>query len=76
MVPIIFISTIVVTLFLIMQIPVTQSVSQTMVKQILQILMVFGTGSAIEGALVIATTCSLVGIMFDTYAFYNRLRNG
>ncbi len=74
--PIILISTIVVTLLLIMQIPVTQNISQMMVNQVLQILMVFGTGSAIEGALVIATTCSFVGIMFDTYAFYNRLRNG
>lgn len=76
MVPIVLIGTIVVSLFLIMQIPVTQNISQLMVNQVLQILMVFGTGSAIEGALVIATTCSLVGIMFDTYAFYNRLRNG
>lgn len=76
MLPIALISAIVMTLFLIMQIPITQSISQVMIDQVLQVLTVFGTGSAIEGALVIATTCSLVGIMFDTYAFHNRSWNG
>jgi hypothetical protein len=76
MLPIVLISAIVMTLFLIMQVPITQSISQAMIDQVLQFLTVFGTGSAIEGALVIAATCSLVGIMFDTYAFHNRFRNG
>jgi hypothetical protein len=76
MVPIFLISAVVMALFLIMQIPIAQSVGQVMVGQVLQILKVFGTGSAIEGAIVIATTCSLVGILFDAYAFHNRLRNG
>lgn len=76
LVPIILISTLVMLLFLIMQIPIAQSVSRAMVEQVLQVLMVFGTGSAVEGAIVIATTCSLVGILFDTYAFYNGFRNG
>jgi len=75
MLPIVLISALVVVLFLIMQIPIAQSVGEVMVNQVLQVLKVFGTGSAIEGALVIAVTCSLVGILFDTYAFYNRLRN-
>ncbi len=70
-VPIILISALVTTLFVIMQIPIAQSVGQAMVEQVLQVLMVFGTGSAIEGAIVIATTFSLVGVLFDTYAFYN-----
>lgn len=76
MLPIVLISAIVMTLFLIMQIPIAQSIGQAMIDQVLQFLTVFGTGSAIEGALVIATTCSLVGIMFDTYAFHNRSWNG
>jgi hypothetical protein len=76
MVPIILISAVVMTLFLIMHIPIAESISQAMVQQVLQVLMVFGTGNAIEGAIVIATTCSVVGILFDTYAFCNGLRNG
>ncbi len=76
MVPIILISAIVMTLFVITQIPIAQSISQAMVQQVLQVLMVFGTGNAIEGAVIIATTFSLVGVMFDTYAFCNGLRNG
>lgn len=76
MVPIILISALVLTLFLIMQIPMAQNISQALVEQILQVLTVFGTGSAVEGAIVIATTCSVVGVMFDTYAFCNGLRNG
>jgi hypothetical protein len=59
-----------------MQIPIAPNLGQVLVNQVAQFLQVFGTGNAIEGALVIATTCSLVGILFDTYAFYNRLRNG
>ncbi len=76
MVPIILISAIVLTLFLVMQIPITQNLSRALVEQVLQVLTVFGTGNAIEGAIVIATTCSVVGVLFDTYAFCNRLRNG
>jgi hypothetical protein len=34
-------------------------------------LTVFGNGSPIEGVLTIAIACSLVGVLFDTYAFYS-----
>jgi len=37
---------------------------------LLSFLAVFGTGSPLEGVLVIGMTCSIVGALFDTYAFY------
>jgi hypothetical protein len=66
----------VVALYLITPIPPLQMVSSIMSKNVLDFLIVFGSGSAFEGALVIGATCSLVGILFDAYAYYNRLRNG
>ncbi|NJR52407.1 MAG: hypothetical protein HC780_25355 [Leptolyngbyaceae cyanobacterium CSU_1_3] len=32
----------------------------------------FGNGNALEGSLVIGSTCGLVGALFDTYIFYRQ----
>ena len=40
------------------------------IKQFVHILTIFGSGSAIYGALTIALVCSLVGMLFDTYTLY------
>lgn len=50
--------------------PGLAAVSQIGTTQLLSFLAVFGTGSPLEGAVVIGLTCSLVGALFDTYAFY------
>lgn len=40
------------------------------VNQLLQFLATFGSGSPLQGWLIIGLTCSLVGALFDAYAFY------
>jgi hypothetical protein len=51
-------------------IPGFEAIGQTGTTQLLQFLTVFGSGSPLEGVMVIGFTCSLVGALFDTYAFY------
>lgn len=58
------------SLFLINYIPGFQGIGQAIGKQILQFLAIFGNGSSFRGLVVIGLTCSLVGALFDTYAFY------
>jgi uncharacterized membrane protein len=55
---------------LVAQIPLIDVLAQTGLNYFLQFLQVFGTGSALQGALVIGCVCGLVGALFDTYAFY------
>jgi hypothetical protein len=52
-------------------------VSQSGIEQVIHFLAVFGSGSSLNGLLVIGLVCSLVGILFDTYTFYRHqnLRN-
>lgn len=38
--------------------------------QVKDFLATFGSGQPVEGLLVISCTCSIVGILFDSYAFY------
>ncbi|MBW4576519.1 MAG: hypothetical protein KME08_14685 [Aphanothece sp. CMT-3BRIN-NPC111] len=51
-------------------IPGLAAMGQAGVAQILQFLATFGTGCPLQGILVIGWTCSFVGGLFDTYAFY------
>ncbi len=55
---------------LIVHIPGLQGIGQLITKQILQFLATFGSGNSLQGLIVISLTCSLVGALFDTYAFY------
>jgi len=50
---------------------------KSIAEQILQFLATFGSGNSFRGLVVIGLTCSLVGVLFDTYAFYRyqSLRN-
>ena len=43
---------------------------KSIAEQILQFLATFGSGNSLRGLVVISLTCSLVGALFDTYAFY------
>lgn len=59
-----------ISLFLIGFVPGLQRTGQAIVEQVLQFLATFGSGSSWRGLLVIGLTCSLVGALFDMYAFY------
>lgn len=75
--PLLLIGSAITVLTLASQIPVLGTASQVISNQILQFLQVFGNGDAIEGAIVIASACMLVGALFDAYSFYySSLRNG
>ncbi|NJL37811.1 MAG: hypothetical protein HC840_02410 [Leptolyngbyaceae cyanobacterium RM2_2_4] len=58
-------------------VPLFSPISRTGLEQITHFLSVFGSGSSVNGLLVIGLVCSLVGILFDTYTFYRHqnLRN-
>ncbi|MGQ4648991.1 hypothetical protein [Lyngbya aestuarii] len=49
-------------------IPGLETIGQAGATQLLDILAVFGSGSSLEGTMVIGVTCSLVGALFDAYA--------
>ena len=44
--------------------------SRLWLEQILQFLATFGSGNRFQGLVVISLTCSVVGVLFDTYVFY------
>ena len=58
-------------------IPGLTAIAQSVARQILHFLATFGSGNSFRGLIVIGITCSLVGALFDTYAFYRyqSLRN-
>ncbi|MEA5506434.1 hypothetical protein VB735_25655 [Halotia wernerae UHCC 0503] len=51
-------------------VPILQGVTEASANRILHFLSVFGSGTALRGLLVISLTCSFVGGLFDTYAYY------
>lgn len=59
-----------VSLSLVSNIPGLQGMGQAIANQVLQFLATFGSGKPFRGTVVISLTCSLVGALFDTYAFY------
>lgn len=74
--PVLLIGIAIASLSLINYIPITEVISRCATERFVQFLTTFGDGSAIEGTVVIGLTCSLVGVLFDTYAFYYQcLRN-
>ncbi len=61
------------TLSLIGYIPGLQFFTSAIANPILQILAIFGSGNSLHGLFVIASTCSFVGVLFDTYVHYRYL---
>lgn len=57
-------------LSLIGYLPVLQAASEISASRILHFLTIFGSGNAFGGLVVISLTCSFVGALFDTYAYY------
>ncbi|MEB3219361.1 MAG: hypothetical protein VKN72_24435 [Nostocales cyanobacterium 94392] len=68
--PIIFIGGTLLSLSLISLVPGLETVSEIIVNQISNFLATFGSGTPIQGLLVICLTCSFVGALFDTYVYY------
>ena len=56
--------------FLLGYVPGLQEVGEAIAIAMTQFLATFGSGSAFHGLVVIGFTCSVVGALFDTYAFY------
>ncbi len=52
------------------QIPGLTALSQTGEGYIWHFLAIFGNGEPLEGLLVLGVACSIVGAMFDMFAFY------
>jgi hypothetical protein len=55
---------------LIGRVPGLQGTGQAIAPAMKQFLATFGSGNSFRGLVVIGLTCSLVGALFDTYAFY------
>lgn len=71
-VPILLIGIVLLCLSLFSWVPVAEALAQCGLEQILKFLAVFGQGDAFQGTVIISSTCSLVGTLFDTYAYYQR----
>ena len=68
--PLLFIGTILSSLLALKHIPYLESISQMGLDQLLSFLTVFGTGSAMQGSLIISGVSSVVSILFGIYTFY------
>lgn len=51
-------------------VPMVAAIAQETREYLLAFLNIFGSGSALHGTIVIGTTCSIVGGLFDVYNFY------
>jgi hypothetical protein len=68
--PMFLVGSVLLMLFIVGLIPGLQEVTQLIATHIMQFLTIFGTGSSLQGLLIICLTCSFVGVLFDTYAYY------
>jgi len=69
--PVLLVSALLTAISVIGYLPGLEIICNTGTTQLLGFLAVFGSGSSVEGIFVIGLTCSLVGALFDTYAFYH-----
>lgn len=68
--PMLFIGGGLIIVLLLGYVPGLQALGNAIAMTMTQFLATFGSGSAFHGLVVIGFTCSLVGGLFDTYAFY------
>jgi hypothetical protein len=76
LIPVVAFSGIMAVLFLAGYIPSFSVLHQSGINPILSILRVFGSGDAIIGLVLIGSVFSLVGVLFDTYAFCRHQKLG
>lgn len=68
--PVVFIGLIVATLSFLGHIPHLEIVGIEGVEHISRFLAVFGSGSTVQGIIVISSASALVGVLFDAYTLY------
>ncbi|MGF1673766.1 MAG: hypothetical protein ACFCUV_08795 [Rivularia sp. (in: cyanobacteria)] len=68
--PIIFVGGTLLSLSVVSLLPGLETVTEIIVHQISNFLAAFGSGTPIQGLLVISLTCSFVGALFDIYVYY------
>jgi hypothetical protein len=68
--PLLLIGTLLSGLLMVKHIPHLGTMSQMGLDLLLSFLTVFGTGSAVQGLLIISGVSTVVSILFDTYTFY------
>ncbi|NJL89482.1 MAG: hypothetical protein HC916_06495 [Coleofasciculaceae cyanobacterium SM2_1_6] len=51
-------------------VPMVAAIAQETREYLLAFLNIFGSGCALQGTIVIGTTCSIAGGLFDVYNFY------
>jgi hypothetical protein len=73
--PLLLIAMGLITFVFMSHLPLIESLGEFGCNQMLKFLATFGSGHPVQGCLVIALTCSLVGGLFDTYAACQNLRS-
>lgn len=68
--PVLLVSGGLASLYLLSNIPFVNAIGQSGAEQVTTFLSIFGSGYPVKGIMVIGLTCSLVGALFDVYAFY------
>lgn len=68
--PLLVLGTLLLPLLLLEQLHGLEAMSRYGITQIFYFLQTFGSGNTLHGALIIGAVCSLVGMMFDSYALY------
>lgn len=68
--PMIFVGGALLILSLLSLLPGLQALGEIIATQISVFLAAFGSGTPLQGLFVICLTCSFVGALFDTYAYY------
>lgn len=76
LVPVVLVGFFLVPLRLLQEIPSLEVMSQAGIAPVIEFLRVFGSGNPLHGMLVIASVCSLVGILFDSYTLYRHEKLG
>lgn len=76
LVPVALVGCLLVPLRLLQEIPSLEIMSQAGIAPVMEFLRVFGSGNPLHGMLVIASVCSLVGILFDSYTLYRHEKLG
>ncbi|MGD1872767.1 MAG: hypothetical protein ACFB02_06910 [Mastigocoleus sp.] len=68
--PMFFVGGLWVVASLMVHLPIMAGISNLVMDRIIEFLVIFGSGAPLQGVFVISLTCSFVGALFDTYAFY------
>lgn len=68
--PMLLVGSVVFLLPLIGHLPALQAATEASAARIMHFLAIFGSGTPLHGLLIISSTCSFVGALFDIYAYY------